>query len=163
VLLLAFSIGRHRYALEARQVIEVLPLVDIRPIPQAPPGVAGIFDFRGLPVPILDLSVLLAARPSRQSLSTRLVIVGYPDATGERRPLALIAERATRTFERERSHFVDSGITHEGSSYLGPIASDDEGLLQWIDVGRLLPAAVRDALFQPHETSQWPSPISKPC
>ena len=163
MLLLAFSIGRHRYALEARRVIEVVPLVDIRPVPQAPRGVAGIFDFRGVPVPIIDLSMLIAERPSRQSLSTRLVIIGYPDATGEPRPLALIAERATRTLEREPSQFVDSGIAHEGSSYLGPIASDDEGLLQWIDVGRLLPAAVRDALFQPHETTQWSSPISKAC
>jgi chemotaxis-related protein WspB len=107
--------------------------------------------------------MLIAERPSRQSLSTRLVVIGYPDATGERRPLALIAERATRTFDREPSEFVDSGITHEGSAYLGPIASDEEGLLQWIDVARLLPAAVRDALFQPHEKSQWPSPISKAC
>lgn len=163
MLLLAFSIGRHRYALEARQVIEVVPLVDIRPVPQAPPGVAGILDFRGAPVPIIDLSMLIAERPSRQSLSTRLVIIGYPDATGERRPLALIAERATGTFDREPSEFVDSGITHEGSAYLGPIASDGEGLLQWIDVARLLPAAVRDTLFQPHENSQWPSPISKAC
>lgn len=162
MLLLAFRLGGDRYALEARHVIEVLPLVDIRPVPQAPRGVAGFFDFRGVPVPVIDLSVLMIAQPSRPSLSTRLVIVGYPDSTGRRRPLGLIAEKATRTLERQPSQFVDSGLSHESAAYLGPVASDDEGLLQCIDVQRLLPVAIRDVLFTQHEEQQWTLSGSRP-
>ena len=33
-------------------IAEVLPLVDITAIPQAPAGVAGLFNYRGTPVPV---------------------------------------------------------------------------------------------------------------
>lgn len=152
MLLLAFRLGGDRYAFQARHVIEVLPLVEIRPVPHAPRGVAGFFDFRGIPVPVIDLSVLMIAQPSRWSLSTRLVIVGYPDSAGRLRPLGLIVEKATRMLERQPGDFVDSGISTDSAAYLGPVASDDNGLLQCIDVQRVLPAAVRDVLFtQPKE------------
>ena len=151
MLFLVFKLGSDRYALEASQITEVLPVIDIRPVPHAPEGIAGFFDFRGVPVPVLDLTRLVAGRPYERCLSTRLVIVGYPDHTGERRPLGLIAEKATRTVDRPAEDFLDSGIVHDRAWYLGPVASDSEGLLQWIDVSQLLPVPVRDALFQPAE------------
>jgi chemotaxis-related protein WspB len=148
VLFLVFKLGSDRYALEASQITEVLPMIDLRAVPQAPAGVAGVFDFRGVPVPVIDLSTLVAGRSSEQCLSTRLVIIGYPDAAGVLRPLGLIAEKATRTVDLPADDFLDSGIAHDRAWYLGPVASDAEGLLQWIDVSQLLPVPVRDALFR---------------
>ena len=52
MLFLLFQIGQHRYALDSRRVAEVLPLVDIKEIPHAPAGVAGVFNYRGVPVPV---------------------------------------------------------------------------------------------------------------
>ena len=49
--LLTFSIAGEPYAIEARLVIEVLPLVPARPIPQVPDYVLGIFTYRGDLVP----------------------------------------------------------------------------------------------------------------
>jgi chemotaxis-related protein WspB len=153
VLFLVFKLGTDRYALEASQITEVLPVIDIRSVPHSPEGVAGFFDFRGVPVPVLDLSTLVLGRASDRCLSTRLVIVGYPDAAGERRSLGLIAEKATRTVDVPAADFLDSGIAHDRAWYLGPVASDAEGLLQWIDVSQLLPVPVRDALFRVREAS----------
>ena len=42
---------------------------------------------------------------------------------------------------------IRSGITLDRAPYLGPIATDARGLLQWIEVERLVPASVRDVLF----------------
>jgi len=50
MLFLLFQLGQDRYALEASRVIEVLPLVSLKRIPQAPRGVAGLFNYRGRPV-----------------------------------------------------------------------------------------------------------------
>jgi hypothetical protein len=33
--------------------------------------------------------------------------------------------------------------------YLGPVATDDRGLVQWIDATMLLPPAVREVLSMP--------------
>jgi chemotaxis-related protein WspB len=148
MLFLVFELARDRYVLDVSQVAEVLPLVGIKQIPQAPPGVAGILNYRGAPVPVIDVSQLTLGRPAERRLSTRIVLVHYPDADGQTRLLGLIAERATQTVRHEEKDFVASGVTSDGASYLGPVAADARGLLQWIDVGTLLPTSVRDVLFK---------------
>ena len=72
-----------------------------------------------------------------------------PDRTGATRLLGLIAERATETIRRDPADFVASGVTGHGAPYLGPVATDSRGLLQWVDPGALLPPSVRDVLFAP--------------
>jgi chemotaxis-related protein WspB len=149
MLFLLLELGQDRYALDARQVAEVLPLVDITRLPQAPPSVAGILNYRGAPVPVIDVSQLTLGRPAERRLSTRIVLVHYPDADGHTRLLGLIAERATNTVRREAADFVASGVSNDKAPYLGPVATDARGLMQWLDAGTLLPASVRDMLFRP--------------
>src|SRR5580704_4819047 len=144
MLFLLLELGDDRYALDARQVAEVLPLVSITRLPQAPPSVAGILNYRGAPVPVIDVSQLIVGRPAERRLSTRIVLVHYPDAGGERRLLGLIAERCTHTVRREETDFAASGVSSDGAPYLGPVATDARGLLQWVDARTLLPAPVRD-------------------
>ena len=160
MLLLVFQLGGDRYALDASAVIEVLPLVAVRPIPLAPQGIAGVFDYRGSPVPVVDLSALTFGRAAERTLSTRLVIVEYPDGAGETRPLGVIVERATQTIRREQADFVESGVSSDRTSYLGPVTRDAGGLVQRIDITRLLPASVRDVLFRRDVEQSWPSPTS---
>ncbi len=148
MLFILFQLGRDCYALDAAQVAEVLPLVRVKKIPRAPAGVAGVFTYHGAPVPVLDLSELALGRPAHSRLSTRLLLVHYPDANGTRRLLGLIAEKATETMRREPGDFVASGVKSDGAPYLGPVVNDAGGLIQWVEVEKLLPAAVRAVLFQ---------------
>ena len=148
MLFILFQLGRDSYALEAAQVAEVLPLVQVKKIPHAPAGVVGVFTYRGAPVPVLDLSALTLGRPAHARLSTRLLLVHYPDATGTKRLLGLIAEKATETLRREPGDFVASGVKSDGAPYLGPVANDARGIIQWVEVEKLLPASVREVLFK---------------
>lgn len=148
MLFLYFQLGNDRYALDCSQVIEVVPLLGIKRIPQAPAAVAGAFNYRGKPVPVIDLSVLALGRPARHHMSTRIVIVVYPGADSAQHLLGLIAEKATQTLRRDPADFTESGVVNDDAPYLGPVATDPNGLLQWIDVKKLLPASVRDVLFK---------------
>ena len=148
MLFLLLQLGQDRYALDAGQVAEVLPLVGITHIPQAPTEVAGVFNYRGAPVPAIDLSQLTLGRPAQIRMSTRIVLVHYPGADGQARLLGLIAERATQTVRHEEKDFVASGVTSDGAPYLGPVIADARGMLQWLDVRTLLPPSVRDVLFK---------------
>jgi chemotaxis-related protein WspB len=148
VLLLLFELENDRYALDARQVAEVLPLVCIKQIPHPPRGVAGVINYRGAPVPVIDLAELMLGRAARTRLSTRLVVVHYPDEHSQKRLLGLIAERATETIRRPDTDFVASGVTIDQAPYLGPIATDARGIVQLVDVSTLLPMSVRDVLFK---------------
>jgi chemotaxis-related protein WspB len=158
MLFLVFELGNDRYALDVRQIAAVLPLVGIKQVPRAPQAMNGLFNYRGAPVPVLDLSQLTLGRPSKRRLSTRLMLVHYPDDAGQTHLLGLIAERVTETARHEASEFVPSGITNTGAPYLGPVVTDARGLLQWIDVRTLLPPAFRDMLFKESLDGGWGSP-----
>jgi chemotaxis-related protein WspB len=162
MLFVTFQLDAHRYAIDAATIQEVLPLVEVRTMPQAPAGVAGVFDFRGTPVPVIDVSLLLSGRASRACSSTRLIVVGYRDRDDATRPLGLIVEQATRTMRRERGDFVDAGLGNRAAPYLGCVTRDDGALVQWLDVPRLLPPAVRDVLYTPQVETEW-APTSRAC
>ncbi len=147
MLFLSVQLGQDPYALEVRPVVEVLPLVNLKRIPQTPPGVAGAFNYRGAPVPVIDLSELTVGKPSLRRLSTRLVLVRYTLESREQPLLGLIAERVIQTIRRGPTDFVSLGVTVDGAPYLGPVATDERGLIQRVAVERLLPRPVRDVLF----------------
>jgi chemotaxis-related protein WspB len=148
VLFLVFELDGDRYALEARKLIEVLPLVNLKRLSKAPPGIAGMFDYHGQPVPAVDLSEVILGRAALRRMNTRMVIVNYPVADTVPSPLGLIAERATTTAQLDPAQFRETGVSYGDTPYLGPVARDARGLIQWLIVPHLLPPAVRNVLFQ---------------
>ena len=147
MLFLLFRIGKDRYAIEAKQVVEVLPLVECKQIPQAPPAVRGAFDFRGQPVPLIDLTQMALGHPVREHLSTRILLVRHADGRGGERLLGLVAEHVTETMRRDPAEFRDSGVELPEARWLGPVASEADGLVQWLQVDALLSPELRSLLF----------------
>jgi chemotaxis-related protein WspB len=148
MLFLLFRLGSDRYVIEAAQISEVLPLIAIKTLPQAPPGVAGVINLRGAPVPVIDLIALTLGRPALPRLSTRIVVASYQAPDGAPRPLALIVEQATEIMSCQPSDFVAAGIASPTLPWLGPVVPDPRGLIQRVDLARLLPHTVRDLLFR---------------
>jgi chemotaxis-related protein WspB len=148
MLFLLFELDGNRYALEVGQVAEALPYLNPRPIHGAPQGIAGMIDHGGAPVPVVDLSRVLAGRPAVLRFSTRIVLVHYGPSTGEPRLLGLIAEHATETIRRRPDEFRDSGVTNATAPHVGRVLLEAAGPLHWLDVNRLLPDALSTSLFR---------------
>jgi chemotaxis-related protein WspB len=148
MLFILFQIGRDRYALSARSIIEVLPLMNLKRVPCAPVGVAGVFNYRGAPVPVVDLNEMMLGEPAARRLSTRIILVIYPLDALHPRALGLIAEHATNMIQRSLQDFIETGVESDSARYLGRVTNDAEGLIQWIEVERLLTPEVRDVLFR---------------
>ena len=110
MLFLTFQLGRDRYAIEAGRVLEVLPLLTLKRLPQAPSGVAGLFNLRGRPVPAIDLNELSFGRPAAERLTTRIILIEHTDSKGRKHPLGLIAEQVTQTIRKEPTDFVNPGV-----------------------------------------------------
>ncbi len=148
MLFILFQIGRDRYALSASGIIEVLPLTNLKRVPGAPVAVAGVLNYHGTPVPVIDLNEMTLAEPAARCLSTRIILVTYPLDAQRPHALGLIAEQATNMIRRSSQDFVEAGIESEKAPYLGRVANDAGGLIQWIEVERLLTPEVRDVLFR---------------
>ena len=133
---LIFQLGEERYALEAREVIEVLPLQRLRAVPEAPPGLAGLLMRGGRSVPVLDLNQRACGRPALARSSTRLVLVAC-----QSRPVGLLLEHATRTTRLRDAAFTPTGLASAAAApWLGGIAPQAGfGPVQRIRVDGLLP------------------------
>lgn len=148
MLFLLFRLGADRYALAADRVVEVLPMIDIKALPGSPAAIAGLIDYRGTSVPVMDINALALGRAARPRLSTRILLCHYDDASGSH-CLGLIAEQATEMVRRPATDFVPTDVRDDATPWLGPVAPDPGGMIQWIDPGALLTPAIRDMLFQP--------------
>jgi chemotaxis-related protein WspB len=153
MLFLKFRTGGENYALDTAQIVEVLPLLEITRVRPAPVGVAGLANYRGRFVPVVDLSELMLGEPAKSYISTRLILARYGEHL-----LGLIAEQATETMKRESGNFADTGIACDTAPYLGPGTLDGGQLVRRIEVKNLLPAAVSSILFRQVEENAWSTP-----
>ena len=138
MLFLLFQLGNDRYALEASRVVEVVPLLSVKAIPRAPKGVAGMFVYRGRAIPALDLCDLVFGRPARERRSTRILILNYSAAANHDQWIGLIVERATEMMHRDARDFVEAGIKPASAPFLGPVLTDDRGVIQLLHAQKLL-------------------------
>ena len=148
MLFLIFQIAGSRYGLDARELVEVLPLLNLTKVPKVPRAIAGVFNYHGTLVPAVDLSELMLERPAQNLLSTRLIVANFAGGGAAPRLLGLIAERAGAVVHLEATQFRQAGLSNVGAPYLGPVAFDESGLIQWVAVSRLLPATVQTLLFE---------------
>ena len=148
MLFLVFQIGNDRYAVDTAQVVEVLPLVAHKSIPYAAPGIAGAFTYHGTPVPLIDLTALALGKGARLLMSTRILLVNHLDSGGEPHLLGLLAEQATEMIRRDADDFTGAGVSVDAAPYLGPVTMDAKGMIQRLEINRLLPSHVCDQLFR---------------
>jgi chemotaxis-related protein WspB len=137
MLMLLFYVGNDLYAIESSSVVQVIPRVPLRKIHHVPEYVAGLFNYRGAIVPVIDLCHLIRGTPSRFCLSTRIIMVRCPLKNNTLQYLGVIAERITETFNAPEKDFVDSGIRVKEAPYLGGIKMDEKGIIQRLQIEEL--------------------------
>lgn len=148
MLLLSFHLGSEHYALTAKDIVEILPLTSLKVIPQAPDFVLGLLDYRGTPVPIIDLCQLTEHRCCNKVLSSRIILVNYTDSAKQLHVLGITAEKVTDTFDIKRDDFFNTGITLDETPFLGAVTNKDDSMIQFIEINNLLPKNVQSMLFQ---------------
>ncbi len=72
---LVTRVAERQLGLPLDQVREVVRMVLLRPLPDAPPAVEGLLDLRGEPLEVVDLRAALGARTRADDLDSRIVVV----------------------------------------------------------------------------------------
>ena len=151
MLMLLFQLGNSQYAIPVSEVVEVAPFVQLDPIAMAPAYIGGLFNYRGTHVPIIDLCRLVGNTPCNNCYTTRIILVNFELANGDKRTLGLLAERVTETISIDEDSFASTGLSMDNAPYLGHATHVEQGLVQQITVSELLPENVQSQLF-PAET-----------
>lgn len=69
------TVGGQQYAIAVPQILEVAALVQLTPLPDAPPEVAGVVNRRGEVIPVLDLRLCLGVVDHVTDLNTLFIVV----------------------------------------------------------------------------------------
>ncbi|MDB4886730.1 MAG: chemotaxis protein CheW [Gemmatimonadetes bacterium] len=148
VLHVVIDVEGERYALDASQVLEIIPLVRLRTLPGAPSGTAGLMTFRGVPVPVVDLSLIACGRATAATGAARIVVVEHAPAPrlGVHQLLGLLVPSARDAVRLDPDAFVDGGLVADGVPALGRVLASPEGMLQRVHATALLTPELREAL-----------------
>jgi chemotaxis-related protein WspB len=146
MLLLKFQAGSSLFAVDSKQVVEVTPWVNLRPIPLAAPYMKGLFHYRGRVVPVVDLAGLMGAAACQPRLSTRIIVTERSAAGAERSLVGLLAERVSDLVKVADNRFVAPSEAMNSVSFLGPLVETESGLVQLILVDQVVPEALDRAL-----------------
>lgn len=149
MLLLTFKAGENQYALEITRVLRVVPCVKLRPIPGAPAYIAGILNFRGTPVVVIDLGQLINRTPCRRLLSTRIIVTEHTRPDGTKILLGLLAEDITTLMEKDHSDLMENVLNTSDIKYLGQMFRDDERFIQLVKVEEIVPEELENMLAVP--------------
>lgn len=149
MLILKFQVGSGQFAVDSARVSEVIPWVALRPVPRAPHYLKGLFHYRGQVVSVIDLAELMGASACQPRLSTRLIVV--KQSGDNARTIALLAERVNDLVKVRDDVWASPNVALRQSPYLGPVMKEDGGLIQLIDVDRVVPGDLEQVVLAESE------------
>ena len=122
-------------------------MIKIRELPGAPDFVRGVFNYRGSLTPVIDVTRMLSGNPTAELLSSRIILVNYPEAGGSGHLLGLLTEHTTGTAVRDNETFADPGIDSTDAPWMGKISVEEKEMIQVVKIENLLTDELKSKLF----------------
>ncbi len=149
MMVLLFSVNDDRYGISVTDVMEVIPNVPLQKTPRAPAYFSGLLNYRGLVVPVIDLSILMGGERVRNYLSTRIILVNYPKS--RTKCIGLLGEEVIETIKLSEEALSGPVVNSENGAIIGSITIDGKGMIQHVNVEQLLTPEIRDSLCRHEE------------
>ena len=139
--LVTFQLGDEQYGIDIMDVKEIVRVQEIRPIPNAPSYVEGIFNLRREIIPIINLHrrfhLKRAALGDEEELLSGFIII---DLDGMK--LGVIIDKVARvvTVETDKIKPPPQMLTGIGAEYIQGVANQKNGYLIILDIRKLFSA-----------------------
>lgn len=133
-----FKISNESYAIDIMEVNEIVKLLEITPIPNAPDFVDGIITLRGEIIPIVDLNKRFNFAPreytEEDELYRAIVIIRVQDMT-----IGILIDQVNRVIPIESNQIqappqMISGI---GAEYISGVVKQKDNLFVILDIQKL--------------------------
>jgi chemotaxis-related protein WspB len=124
---LRFHLAEQIMAVDLAWVREVCPIVQARPVPNAPVWMRGLMDYHGQVLPMVDGGMLLGASPVPDRLGTRVLLLqGHATADGPLIAFGMVVDRVDGIMELQGSAWAPrEGLP--GMPFVGEIRGDSDG------------------------------------
>lgn len=151
MLYLIFELNKQLYAIDSKEIIEIIPNVNFTAIPNAPKFIKGIFNYRGTAVPVIDLLIMTGGNPTPAKLSTKIMIVNYSPVKTVEKTIGLLTENIIGSEHIGDEAITKNGLNIEDAKYLGEVVNKDNLMIQLINVDNLLTKEVQKVIFSAEE------------
>ena len=136
--LVTFQLGNELYGVDIMVVKEIVGVQEIRPIPNAPSYVEGIFNLRGEIIPIINLHRRFHLQRLTDSEDDEYAS-GFVILQIENSKIAIIIDRIARviTINPDDIQPPPQMITGIGTEYINGVVRQEDGYLIVLDIDRL--------------------------
>lgn len=141
MMLLMFKVNENRYGINVVEIVEVVPHVLLQKLPKSPATIAGLLNYRGHIIPVIDGSRLLGDSDVHACLSSRIIMVRSERMRSS--CIGLLAGNVTETFKVDDEQLVDASIGDGSNSIVDKVILDEDGMIQHINTNRLIPDDLR--------------------
>jgi chemotaxis-related protein WspB len=136
ILMLIFRVGEQQFAINTSCIVEVLPAVPLQQVHAISEAIAGLFNYQGDIVPVINLNHLLGEADPALNLNRRIILIRQSQADEQEKVFGLLVEKITETLAIEPSELHhDDELNHLFQNpYLGETFLHQNNIFQ-----RLLP------------------------
>lgn len=132
--LLTFRLnGRQMFAINVFKVQEVLSLPHLTIVPNSHPSIIGVAHIRGHSIPIIDLSIALGRKPTKDLENANLIVTEYNLSVQ-----AFVVSKVENIVNLYWEDIQPPPATSGRSHYLTAITQLDNEIIEIIDVERIL-------------------------
>lgn len=79
--LVSFKMGNEEFGVDILKVQEIIKMIGITKVPNAPEFVDGVINLRGRIIPVIDLRIKINMERVEHNNSTRIIVVEFNDTT----------------------------------------------------------------------------------
>lgn len=141
--IVAFTILEKEYALNIKDVVQVISLKEMTPVPQAPDFVEGIIIWHGRVIPLVSLRKRFGLDKQAPMKSGRIIITKCYE-----HPIGIIVDQFTEVLDLGTADLQPPGALLQQASYLVGVGKIGKRLILLIDVEKLLSNQERSNIDQ---------------
>lgn len=157
MLLILFKINDHFFGIDADQIVSIVPCIDLKPIAGVPNFVAGLFDFRGSLVPVIDVKMLTVNSPCQRHLSTRITLIRYETRFYEKFIIGIMAENMTDIIEVDEKDLKEIPLNTNQQFELGKIVENEGRIIQCVEFHKMISEELEKELFRDNKQPTLPT------
>jgi purine-binding chemotaxis protein CheW len=139
--IVAFTITEREYALEIKNVSQVIRIKEITPIPQTPDFVEGVIIWHGKVMPLISLHKKFSLEKQGSNKLNRIIITGVHGY-----PIGIIVDQVTDVLNLEAANLEPPGALFREANYLVGIGKIGKRLILLMDVEKLLSPEERSSI-----------------
>lgn len=146
---LTFVLGQELFAVNVLNVLEVLEQQQITPVPQTPPHIQGIINFRGEILPVVDTRYKFNL-PAKADAQRNFVIVYVLGEEEQKVSIAATADAVKDVIEispEEIKPVPEMGITYD-SQYIAGVIKRDEAFIMLLNTEKVFSIANVEQILQ---------------